>query len=56
VVCDPGFDAAGLLALCRARLGVRAPRKVVVVATLPRNAAGKVLRHALPQLAGLTPR
>mgnify|MGYP001281146410 CR=1 FL=1 len=52
-VAGPGFDAAALLALCRARLGVRAPRKVVVLAALPRNAAGKVLRRALPRLAGL---
>ncbi|WP_198373313.1 class I adenylate-forming enzyme family protein, partial [Roseomonas rosulenta] len=52
-VAGPGFDAAALLAQCRARLGVRAPRKVVVLAALPRNPAGKVLRRELPRLAGL---
>ena len=48
VEAAPGsLDAAALLAHCRARLGLRAPRRVVVMAALPRNAAGKVLRHAL---------
>lgn len=44
-------DAAALLAHCRARLGLRAPRKVVVVSALPRNGAGKVQRNALAALA-----
>jgi acyl-CoA synthetase (AMP-forming)/AMP-acid ligase II len=45
----PGsLDAAALLAACRDRLGVRAPRRVVLVPALPRNAAGKVMRHLLP--------
>jgi len=52
-VAAPGFDAAALLALCRARLGLRAPRKVAVMAALPRNGAGKVVRRALPRLSGL---
>jgi long-chain acyl-CoA synthetase len=44
----PGaLDAAGLAAHCRARLGLRAPRKVLVVAGIPRNAAGKTLRRDL---------
>jgi long-chain acyl-CoA synthetase len=44
----PGsLDTSALLAHCRARLGLRAPRRVVVVAVLPRNAAGKVLRWQL---------
>jgi len=47
VVAREGFDAAALLAHCRAALGMRAPRKVVPVASLPRNAAGKVLRREL---------
>jgi acyl-CoA synthetase (AMP-forming)/AMP-acid ligase II len=47
VVARDGFDAAALLAHCRERLGQRAPRKVVVVPALPRNAAGKVLRRDL---------
>jgi acyl-CoA synthetase (AMP-forming)/AMP-acid ligase II len=47
VVADPGFDAEALLAHCRAQLGVRAPRKVVRVEQLPRNATGKVLRRTL---------
>ena len=47
VVPREGFDAAALLAHCRARLGLRAPRRVVVVPALPRNAQGKVLRREL---------
>jgi len=47
VVARDGFDPAALLALCRARLGLRAPRRVVVVPSLPRNAQGKVLRREL---------
>lgn len=50
---SPGsLDAAALLAHCRARLGLRAPRRVVVVAALPRNAAGKVMRRELAAMAG----
>jgi acyl-coenzyme A synthetase/AMP-(fatty) acid ligase len=51
VVAGPGFDAAALLAQCRARLGLRAPRGAVVLPALPRNAAGKVLRRELATLA-----
>jgi fatty-acyl-CoA synthase/long-chain acyl-CoA synthetase len=40
-------DPAALLAHCRARLGIRAPRKVMMVGALPRNASGKVLRRDL---------
>jgi acyl-CoA synthetase (AMP-forming)/AMP-acid ligase II len=56
-VAREDFDAAALLAHCRARLGVRAPRKVVVLPALPRNAVGKVVRRDLPRLAdgGLPP-
>lgn len=47
VVAAPGLDTAALMAHCRARLGVRAPRKVVIVEQLPRNVAGKVLRREM---------
>jgi acyl-CoA synthetase (AMP-forming)/AMP-acid ligase II len=52
-VAEPGcnLDAAALLAHCRARLGMRAPRKVVLLAELPRNRAGKVLRRDLAAMA-----
>ena len=36
-----------LMACARERLGVRAPRRIVVVDALPRNAAGKILKHGL---------
>jgi acyl-CoA synthetase (AMP-forming)/AMP-acid ligase II len=50
-------DAAALLAHCRAQLGVRAPRRVIMLPALPRNAAGKVLRQDLAALAaGSAPR
>ena len=39
-----------LMALRRERLGVRAPRKIIVVDALPRNAAGKILKHELIDL------
>lgn len=41
--CDP----AHLLAHCRQRLGVRSPRKIVIVESIPRNFAGKPLRREL---------
>jgi acyl-coenzyme A synthetase/AMP-(fatty) acid ligase len=44
-------DPAELQARARARLGLRSPRKVLVVDALPRNAAGKVDRAALARLA-----
>ena len=47
VVAAPGFDTAALMAHCRALLGVRSPRKVVLMERLPRNIAGKVLRREL---------
>jgi acyl-CoA synthetase (AMP-forming)/AMP-acid ligase II len=52
-VAAPGAapDTAALLAHCRARLGLRAPRRVVLLPVLPRNAAGKVLRQDLVALA-----
>ncbi len=42
VAADGGVDLDALRKFCRARLGVRAPRKIVRVDHLPRNAAGKV--------------
>jgi len=49
VVAQPGreVDLDALLAWCRERLGTRAPRRVVRVDVLPRNANGKVLRREL---------
>lgn len=39
--------AAPLLSLCRQALGIRAPRQIIVVDRIPRNAAGKPLRREL---------
>jgi acyl-coenzyme A synthetase/AMP-(fatty) acid ligase len=39
-----------LLACVRDRLGVRAPRRIIVVDALPRNAAGKILKNELIDL------
>lgn len=54
VVAEAGAapDPAALLAHCRQRLGLRAPRKVMMVAALPRTRSGKVMRHELVALAG----
>ena len=56
---DPSAaDVAGLMARARERLGVRAPRRIMVVGALPRNASGKVVRRELVALAtgaGATP-
>ena len=41
---------------CRSWLGVRSPRNVVIVSGLPRNAAGKILKHKLPELLRDRPR
>jgi len=44
------FDAAGLVSWARERLaGFKCPTGVTVMAELPRNATGKVLRAALRQ-------
>lgn len=42
-----GAVAADLLAYAREQLGVRAPRKIAIVGTLPRNVSGKVLKLEL---------
>ena len=39
--------AADLLSHCRQALGIRAPRQIIVVDRIPRNAAGKPLRREL---------
>ncbi len=39
--------ATDLLSYCRQALGIRAPRQIVVVDRIPRNAAGKPLRREL---------
>lgn len=47
VVQGDGCDLGGLLSHCRQHLGIRAPRKVVGLAEIPRNAQGKVQRRDL---------
>jgi acyl-CoA synthetase (AMP-forming)/AMP-acid ligase II len=48
VVAGPGLDTAGLIDWAHQRLaGFKCPTGVSVVAQLPRNATGKVLRSAL---------
>jgi long-chain acyl-CoA synthetase len=42
-----------LMARTRERLGVRAPRRIIVVPALPRSSGGKVQTHALVALLGL---
>jgi acyl-coenzyme A synthetase/AMP-(fatty) acid ligase len=39
-----------LMERARAILGVRAPKKIIVLDALPRNAAGKVVKHLLAEL------
>ena len=39
-----------LMARARARLGKRAPRRIIVLDALPRNAAGKIVKHELVHL------
>jgi acyl-CoA synthetase (AMP-forming)/AMP-acid ligase II len=55
VVARPGasLDPTEVVAWCRERMAnYKAPRTVVVVDVLPRNASGKVLKFELRQLAG----
>jgi HIP---CoA ligase len=55
VVARPGatVDPVEVVAWCRERMAnYKAPRTVVVVDVLPRNASGKVLKFELRQLAG----
>jgi acyl-CoA synthetase (AMP-forming)/AMP-acid ligase II len=45
-----GDDVAPLMELCRRSLGIRAPRRIVVVDRIPRNETGKPLRRELRAL------
>ena len=47
---DARPDAGALLTRVREELGVRAPRRIVVVDALPRTSTGKVARRELPAL------
>jgi long-chain acyl-CoA synthetase len=40
-----------LMAFARQQLSLRTPRRIVIVESLPRNAHGKLLRRAIPELA-----
>lgn len=51
VVRSGAFDEREIIALARQHLGLRAPRKVLLVDTIPRNSAGKVDRAALGRIA-----
>nr|WP_034518821.1 AMP-binding protein [Actinomadura rifamycini] len=54
VVARPGAapDPGELVAHCRARLaGFKAPREIVLTASLPRNASGKILKTVLRERA-----
>ena len=53
VVRREPIEADALIAHCRARLaGFKSPRRIEFVDTLPRNAAGKVLKHQLRSMFG----
>jgi long-chain acyl-CoA synthetase len=52
VVLSPaarGRDTSHLMEFCRKSLGLRAPRQILSVDHIPRNAVGKPLRRQLPQ-------
>jgi acyl-CoA synthetase (AMP-forming)/AMP-acid ligase II len=51
LVLDPGIDPARLRDDVTARLGARAPTRLMVVDQLPRNPHGKVLRRELAERA-----
>jgi fatty-acyl-CoA synthase len=56
VVREPGAEVGEeeLIELCRARLaGYKKPAAIVFVGELPRNAAGKVLKHDLRERHGV---
>lgn len=50
VAADPGIDEKELLAYCRKALGLRMPRRIVMLPTLPRNAQGKIAAASLRAL------
>ena len=50
MVVEAGFDQSEVEAACRAKLAsFKAPRKFMVVETLPRTALGKIQKHLLPK-------
>jgi acyl-coenzyme A synthetase/AMP-(fatty) acid ligase len=51
VVADDTVDLDALAKFCRPRLGVRAPRRFLKLAELPRNETGKIMRNELQRLA-----
>jgi acyl-coenzyme A synthetase/AMP-(fatty) acid ligase len=51
VVGETNADLTGLMAYCRERLGVRAPRKVIGLAEMPRSPQGKIVRRELSDRA-----
>jgi acyl-CoA synthetase (AMP-forming)/AMP-acid ligase II len=44
-------DLSALMSHCRSRLGLRAPRKILVMGSLPRNLGGKLQRRELAGMA-----
>jgi long-chain acyl-CoA synthetase len=46
---DAHCNTGELLEICQAVLGIRAPRQIFVVKSLPRNAGGKLLRRLLSE-------
>ncbi len=49
IIVRQAFDNAELMAFCRDRLGLKAPRSVLVVEEFPRNPAGKILTSVLAE-------
>jgi fatty-acyl-CoA synthase len=49
VVRGQDCTEAELLAASKEKLGIKAPRRIFFVKSLPRNASGKVLRRELAQ-------
>jgi acyl-coenzyme A synthetase/AMP-(fatty) acid ligase len=47
VVCDEHFDEHAVLAAARARLDSRAPKRLLLISEIPRNAMGKPMRQKL---------
>jgi acyl-CoA synthetase (AMP-forming)/AMP-acid ligase II len=51
LVLEPGADAPAIRTAAAARLGDQAPARMFALDSLPRNAAGKVLRRELAEMA-----
>jgi len=47
VVLKAPAEEAELVAFCRRQMGIRSPQRIVIVAALPRNAMGKVVKPLL---------